>query len=32
MDDGRIVDVGTHHELIGRCDFYGRLHELRETG
>ncbi len=25
MDQGRIVDVGTHHELSARCDLYGRL-------
>ncbi len=26
MDAGLIVDVGTHHELIGRCDLYRRLY------
>jgi ATP-binding cassette, subfamily B, bacterial MsbA len=25
MDQGQIVDVGTPHELAGRCDLYGRL-------
>jgi len=25
MDQGRILDVGTHDELIGRCDLYRRL-------
>jgi ATP-binding cassette subfamily B protein/subfamily B ATP-binding cassette protein MsbA len=25
VDHGRIVDVGTHAELIGRCDLYRRL-------
>jgi ATP-binding cassette, subfamily B, bacterial MsbA len=25
MDHGSIVDVGTHDELIDRCDLYGRL-------
>jgi subfamily B ATP-binding cassette protein MsbA len=25
MDDGRILDVGTHEELIGRCELYRRL-------
>jgi ATP-binding cassette subfamily B protein/subfamily B ATP-binding cassette protein MsbA len=25
MDHGRIVDTGTHDELVGRCDLYRRL-------
>jgi ATP-binding cassette subfamily B protein/subfamily B ATP-binding cassette protein MsbA len=25
MDQGRILDVGTHAELLRRCDLYGRL-------
>jgi ATP-binding cassette subfamily B protein/subfamily B ATP-binding cassette protein MsbA len=25
MDQGRIIDVGTHHELIQRCELYRRL-------
>ena len=25
MDQGQIVDVGTHDELVGRCDLYRRL-------
>ena len=25
MDNGQIVDVGTHDELVGRCDLYRRL-------
>ncbi|MEX2316185.1 MAG: ABC transporter ATP-binding protein [Pirellulales bacterium] len=25
MDQGRILDVGTHDELVGRCDLYRRL-------
>jgi ABC-type multidrug transport system fused ATPase/permease subunit len=29
MQDGRIVDVGTHPELLGRCDFYRRLYHLQ---
>ncbi len=28
MDAGRVVDVGTHHELLGRCDIYRRLHQI----
>ncbi|MCE9603930.1 MAG: ABC transporter ATP-binding protein/permease [Planctomycetia bacterium] len=29
MNAGRILDVGTHEELLGRCDLYGRLHDLQ---
>ncbi|MFO0903795.1 MAG: ABC transporter ATP-binding protein [Pirellulales bacterium] len=29
MDEGRIVDCGTHAELIARCDLYRRLHEIQ---
>jgi ATP-binding cassette, subfamily B, bacterial MsbA len=25
MDQGRIVDVGTHEQLLGRCELYARL-------
>jgi ATP-binding cassette subfamily B protein/subfamily B ATP-binding cassette protein MsbA len=25
MNQGRILDVGTHDELLARCDLYGRL-------
>jgi ATP-binding cassette subfamily B protein/subfamily B ATP-binding cassette protein MsbA len=28
MDAGRIIDSGTHQELMARCDLYGRLHRL----
>jgi ATP-binding cassette subfamily B protein/subfamily B ATP-binding cassette protein MsbA len=28
MDMGRIIDSGTHEELLGRCDLYTRLHQL----
>ena len=33
MDAGKIVDIGTHAELIRRCDTYQRLREteLREV-
>ena len=33
MDAGRIVDLGTHDELIRRCDLYRRLYDiqLRQT-
>jgi ATP-binding cassette subfamily B protein/subfamily B ATP-binding cassette protein MsbA len=29
MSFGRILDVGTHDELMRRCEFYGRLHEIQ---
>ena len=29
MDQGRIIDVGTHHELIQRCALYQRLNEIQ---
>jgi ATP-binding cassette subfamily B protein len=25
MDEGRVVDIGIHSELLGRCDVYRRL-------
>jgi len=25
MEEGRIVDVGPHDELLGRCELYDRL-------
>ena len=28
VQEGRILDVGTHDELIARCEFYGRLHQI----
>ena len=33
MDAGGIVDLGTHHELVGRCELYRRLYDiqLRQT-
>ena len=36
IQEGRLLDVGTHEELLGRCDFYRHLHQidgsdLRET-
>jgi subfamily B ATP-binding cassette protein MsbA len=29
MEAGRIVDLGTHRELISRCELYQRLHEIQ---
>jgi len=29
MDAGRILDVGTHDELIARCSLYRQLHDLQ---
>jgi ATP-binding cassette subfamily B protein/subfamily B ATP-binding cassette protein MsbA len=33
MNSGRIADVGTHDQLLGRCDLYQRLHQgqFKET-
>ena len=33
MDHGRIADIGTHQELVARCDLYRRLchFEYRES-
>lgn len=32
MKDGRVVDVGPHAELLGRCEEYRRLYELQFHG
>ena len=29
MQEGRILDVGTHEQLLGRCEFYRRLHQIQ---
>lgn len=29
MNAGQVLDVGTHSELLGRCEFYGRLHDMQ---
>ncbi|MFM9068094.1 MAG: ABC transporter ATP-binding protein, partial [Planctomycetota bacterium] len=29
MDAGRILDCGTHEELVRRCELYRRLHEIQ---
>jgi len=29
MDAGRIVDLGTHDQLLRRCELYRRLHEIQ---
>ena len=29
MNAGRIIDVGTHDELLRRCDLYRRLHDIQ---
>ena len=33
MEAGRVLDIGTHDELIGRCTLYQRLNalELRKS-
>jgi ABC-type multidrug transport system fused ATPase/permease subunit len=28
MDQGQIIDAGTHNELLSRCDLYRRLFQL----
>ena len=32
MDQGRIIDVGSHEELLGRCDVYIRLTTTQFVG
>jgi len=29
LEEGRIVDVGTHQELLGRCELYKKLHDMQ---
>lgn len=29
MNSGRIADVGTHEQLLGRCELYGRLYQIQ---
>lgn len=29
MNAGQIIDLGTHDQLIGRCDVYRRLHQMQ---
>lgn len=29
MNSGRIVDLGTHDQLMGRCEIYRRLHQIQ---
>jgi ABC-type multidrug transport system fused ATPase/permease subunit len=32
MREGRILDAGTHAELLARCDFYRRLYQIQFEG
>jgi ATP-binding cassette subfamily B protein len=32
LDQGRILEVGSHHELLAHNGLYHRLHTLQETG
>ncbi len=29
LDQGRVVDLGAHHELMGRCELYRRLYQIQ---
>lgn len=29
MNEGQVLDCGTHEELILRCEIYRRLHEIQ---
>jgi ABC-type multidrug transport system fused ATPase/permease subunit len=29
MNSGQIIDVGSHDELLRRCDLYRRLHDIQ---
>ena len=29
MDEGKIVDLGTHQELLGRCELYNEMVRLQ---
>jgi ABC-type multidrug transport system fused ATPase/permease subunit len=29
MNAGRIIDIGTHDELLRQCDLYRRLHDIQ---
>ena len=28
MEAGRIIDIGTHDEMLARCGLYRRLHQI----
>lgn len=32
LDDGRIADIGTHDELMARCDIYREVYESQQKG
>jgi ATP-binding cassette, subfamily B, bacterial MsbA len=29
LDAGRVIDLGAHHELMGRCELYRRLYQIQ---
>ncbi len=31
IQEGRVLDMGTHDELMSRCEFYGHLHQIDGT-
>ena len=32
LDNGRVVDAGTHEELLNRCDIYREVHDSQTNG
>lgn len=32
LDDGKVVDIGTHDELVKRCNIYKEIYELQQKG
>ena len=32
LDGGRVVDTGTHEELLARCEIYREIHDSQMKG
>ena len=32
LDNGRVVDIGTHEELLKRCEIYREVHDSQTKG
>ena len=32
LDNGRVADIGTHEELLARCDIYREVYESQTKG